>query len=212
MRVEDNLANQETMEVGTFAKLSNNTMTPIDENMVTTYMFNTLHEANIAYDLRMNEEEELIELVSINIDDIDWIEPEKTPAKKMLRNRIQYTYSVSISLNDTDVQEGGYSDPSHFHDPSKPSVLFLMLDALHDMLANEIVPGKETEIIVYRTTDTGEYRVFMSFDQFLAEIDAAIIRKWEIYQNHTNRTRLRSMVYEKYIVPYLQDVPPGVIS
>ncbi len=105
MRVEDDLANQETMEVGTFAKLTNCTMAQIHEDMVTAYMFNILHEADIAYALRMDEVDEPIGMTSINIDAIEWIEPEETPAKKMLRNRIQYIYSVSISLNDKDAQE-----------------------------------------------------------------------------------------------------------
>lgn len=83
-----------------------------------------------------------------------------------------------------------------------------MLDALQDMLTNGIEPDEKTDVIIYRTTDTGEYRVLMSFEQFLAEIDAAIIRKWAIYQNHTNNAKLRSLVYEKYIVPNLRDLPP----
>lgn len=87
-----------------------------------------------------------------------------------------------------------------------------MLDALQDMLTNGIEPDEKTDVIIYRTTDTGEYRVLMSFEQFLTEIDAAIIRKWEIYQNHTNKAKLRSLVYEKYIAPNLRDLPLGVLE
>lgn len=105
MRVEDNLANQETMEVGTFAKLTNCTMAQIHEDMVTTYMFNTLHEADIAYALHMDEVDEPIGMTSVNIDAIEWIEPEETPAKKMFCHRIQYIYSVGIYLNDIHNQE-----------------------------------------------------------------------------------------------------------
>lgn len=176
----------------------------LSDTELTGYISKLMDIASIDIALSLDDSDEYLDPKISKLSEIVGFAPENLPLYVLEWKKMTLGHDIATQIQE--FENAVYISYEHFTEKQTDMKLIHMMTAfMMKALSQGYSPLYEgvIEISAYNDKEKSTGTIVLSFRELCEEVDNAILRKWPLYANYSDKTLVRNIVYDKYIAPYL---------